>query len=296
MLLDTAHYHPWQGRLGSPWRACLAMVQVSLLQVFRRKAYWLVFGLGFLQFALFWSLIYILTQLSPPQRFRETIERRIGFSADESAGNENAYVGFMDRQSVVVMLLLAFSGSLLVGGDFHGQALPFYLSRRIGRVHYIAGKLLSVATITALVTVVPALVLFLEYGMFTSSTDYWTKNWRVPVSIVAYGGVMCLVLGVLLVSLSAWLQRAAPIAIAWSTLFLLLGRLAAYLREATENARWTLLDPWRDIRLVGRLCFGNFVRPGDRELAMEALALLAVVCTVALAYLVWRVRGVEIIE
>ena len=57
----------------------------------------------------------------------------------------------------MVMLLLAFSGSLLVGSDFRDKSLPFYLSRRIDRRHYIVGKLLAVSSIVAMLTMLPAL-------------------------------------------------------------------------------------------------------------------------------------------
>ena len=58
MDLDQAHYHGWEDRrLQSPWMACLAIVRVALVQVFRNKAYWVVLGLGSLRFLAFWSII-----------------------------------------------------------------------------------------------------------------------------------------------------------------------------------------------------------------------------------------------
>ena len=64
----------------------------------------------------------------------------------------------MQQQSVVVMILLAFSGSLLVGSDFRMKSLPFYLSRRVDRRHYIVGKLMAISVIVSLLTTVPALI------------------------------------------------------------------------------------------------------------------------------------------
>ena len=55
------------------------------------------------------------------------------------------------------MILLAFSGSLLVGTDFRNKSLPFYLSRRVDRRHYIVGKLLAISVIVSLLTTIPAL-------------------------------------------------------------------------------------------------------------------------------------------
>ncbi len=296
MSIDLARYHGWHGRLGSPWLATLAMVRVALLQVFRRKAYWIVLGLGLTQFLLFWSVIYAVTQLSLPPQARERILGAFGFSAEASAPQDSGYVLFMQRQSLVVMILLAFSGSLLVGADFRLQALPFYLSRRIDRVHYIAGKLLAVAVLVSLLTWVPALALFVEYGMFTSSLTYWLENWRVPLAVLAYGLVLCACLSLLLVALSAWLQRAAPIAVTWSSMFTFLGLLAEYLRDETGQEVWALLDPWRDMRYVGRMFFGVFSRQSQEALAPWALLVLCVLCAVCLVLLARRVRAVEVVE
>ncbi|HEX4150321.1 MAG TPA: hypothetical protein VHY20_15095, partial [Pirellulales bacterium] len=173
MEIDRAHYHGWSGELGSSRRGSAAIVRVALMQVFRRKSYWVVFAMCLLQFLFFLIAIYLVTQATIPPQTQQQILRTFGFSAEGPAGEENGYTRFMERQSVVVMILLAFSGSLLVGSDFRQHSLPFYLSRSIDRRHYILGKLLAVSTLVTLLTNAPALVLFIEFGLFTESTDYW---------------------------------------------------------------------------------------------------------------------------
>ncbi len=296
MDIDQARYHGWEGRLRTPWLACLAIVRVALVQVFRNKAYWLVLGLGAFRFLAFWSIIYAVTQLTLPPRVSDGFLKQFGFTADSDEAQDNGYINFIQGQGVIVMILLAFSGSLLVGSDFRLNSLPFYLSRRIDRRHYIVGKLLAVSAVVSIMTIVPALLLFLEYGMFTNSSAYWIDHWRIAMSVLAFGLVICVVNSILLVTISAYLQRIVPITITWASLFLLLGRIGDYLYRETETEGWRLLDPWRDMRLVGRLCFGSFNRDADRELAWWALALLGTICAVSLAALVHRVRAVEVVE
>ena len=105
----------------------------------------------------------------------------------------------------MVMILLALAGSILVGNDFHFGSLPFYLSKPLSRWHYVAGKCLAVAVFVNLMTTVPALVLFVQYGLL-DSWDYFLRdgwvlarmNWgdsqvsvRTPnpllLGIIAYG-------------------------------------------------------------------------------------------------------------
>jgi hypothetical protein len=297
MELDQAHYHGWENRrLQSPWVACFAIVRVALMQVLRNKAYWVVLGLGMLRFMAFWTIIYAVTQLSLPGDVRNMFLKEFGFSANTDINQDNGYIQFIEGQIIIVMILLAFSGSLLVGSDFRLRTLPFYLSRRIDKWHYIVGKLLAVSAVVALLTVVPALLLFFEYGVFTASTAYWIDNWRIVVSVLAFGAVICTVNSILLVTISAYLQRIVPITITWASLFLLLGRLGYYLFRETENQYWRLLDPWRDMRLVGRLCFGTFRDETEWEMAWWSLLILSTLCIASLAALVYRVRAVDVVE
>jgi hypothetical protein len=297
MDFDQARYHGWEDRrLQSPWMACLAIVRVALVQVFRNKAYWVVLALGSLRFLAFWSIIWAVTQLPLPEDMNNMFLKEFGFTAGNDADQNNGYMRFMEGQQIIVMILLAFSGSLLVGSDFRLRALPFYLARRIDRRHYIVGKLLAVSSIIMLLTVIPALMLFLEYGMFTASTQYWIDNWQIPLAVLAFGFVLCAVNSILLVTLSAYLQRIVPITITWATIFILLGSLSGYMRRATEDERWRLMDPWWDMRTVGRMIFGSFRTEAEGSLAVQATILLIAVCSVALVALVRRVRAVDIVE
>jgi len=296
MGIDNVNYHGWNGRLRSPWLACLAIVRVALLQVLRRKSYWLVFGLALMHFLLIWAVIYAVTQFDLPPRAQELFVEAIGFSAETEKVHESGYIQFMNRQNLAVMMMLAFSGSLLVGADFRLKSLPFYLSRRIDRRHYIIGKLLAVSAVIMMITVVPALLLFIEFGAFTSSYHYWFSNWKVATSILGYGAVMCVVLSIWLVSLSAYLQRMAPIAITWASLFVLSKLLVKQLASMRDSEYWALLDPWHNIHAVGRLCFGVYTERHELDMAWASFIILAFLTTIALAALVHRVRAVDVVN
>ena len=160
MGIDRAHYHGWQGKLGSPFGGCIALVRVALLQVFRRKSYWFVIALCLANFCSFCAAIYTVTQATVPVQTQQQILRMFGFSAEGPDGEESGYTRFMGRQSLVVMILLAFSGSLLVGSGLSQQVAAVLSLRRIDRRHYILGKLLAVSVLVSLLTTVPALVLY----------------------------------------------------------------------------------------------------------------------------------------
>lgn len=295
MPIDIARYHSWQGPRGSTWRGVAAMVRTALVQVFRRKAYWIVLALALIHFLFFWFVIYALTQFTQlPPEARQVFAEASGFSPKPKRGETDGYIRFIEGQCIIVTILLTFSGSLLVGSDFRNNSLAYYLSRGIDRRHYIAGKVLAVAVVVQLMTTLPALLLFLEYGALTSSTDYWLTNWQIPLGVIFYGVVLSSVLSILLVTISSYLQRMVPIAITWTSLFVLLRAMRGLMKE--KSIYWGLIDPWRDMHFVGRLAFDRFRNDNERQFAHWAAGLLTVVCAISLVALIRRVRAVEVVE
>ena len=289
-------YRPLHGERRAPLAACGAIMRTSLRQLFRRKVYWIVLAIGLGQYLVYASVIYGLTQMQMPERSKNMLLQSFNFSPNADDPQETGYLQFVEAQSLVVMILLALCGSQMIGSDFRDGVLPFYLSRRIERRHYVLGKILAIIAVVWLLTVVPAVALFIEFGLFTTSLDYWRENWKIVPALLGYGLVLGGVTAVWLAAISAYLQRLAPIAVTWASLFLLMGRLALALRDATGDRRWLLLDPWRDLRLAGRLFYGVFPTADDRQLPLQAVAILVVVTVVALAALMRRVRAVEVVS
>jgi ABC-type transport system involved in multi-copper enzyme maturation permease subunit len=316
--IDRAHYHGWQGRLRSPWWGAVSVARVALWQIFRRKLYWIVIALGLVHFLLIFALVFFAAQIDAGagaklgeqaaaksangKRARRAdgpgnwILNQANFAPQPGNGRDNGYTNFMERQSYVVLILLAFSGSLVVGSDFQHRGLAFYLSRGIDRRHYLFGKWLGLGAVTCILTVLPALVLFVQYGLYSSNLDYWLEYWWMVFTILGYGLVMCLVLGLSVMALSAYLRRTAPIAITCFSLFILLDRIGWQMAEWTSNRHWRLLSPWRDMRYAARYCFDPYFMPEDRELGLWALAILGGVCAICMAALYRRVQAVEVVE
>jgi ABC-type transport system involved in multi-copper enzyme maturation permease subunit len=266
------------------------------MQIFRRRATWVLLFLGTGNFIKAAVIVYVMAQVQLPPTWQGAIMQRTGFSPHPQQGQEAGYTRFMNQQSLVTMLVLAFSGRLLIGADFQNQAMPFYLSRRIDRRHYIAGKLAAISTLVALVTVVPTVVLFLEFGLFTGSLDYWQQHWTMLVAIVGYGAVLCAVLSTLLAAISAWLERTGPIVVAWASLFLFMNRMADLLAGEADDGRWRILDPWYSMHTVASVCFGRYNDPQQQELFPWAAAALTLLCATALAALFVRVRAVDVVR
>jgi ABC-2 type transport system permease protein len=288
MAMADGNYREWEGRVGSAWGACVPIVRVCLRLIFRRWVFWILIGLGLMNFLFNFAFIYMKAVLSAQN---EQIARFL--DAYRVTGTGQAYVDFMMAQASITALLLAFAGSTLIGSDYQHGGLVFYLSRRIDRRHYVAGKLLAVMTIVTLITTLPAVALFIEYGLLSSSLAYFRDNWRILLGILGYGGVLAVTQSFLLFAVAACVPRTVPLVMTWLGLFVLLKALAEALRSINENRHWRLLALWDDMLRVGRWCFG--FREAHPPSPGACLAVLAVVCGVCLLVILRRVRAVEVV-
>ena len=244
MTIAAEHYRAWSGRIGSPWLACVPMVRIALRLIFRRWVFWILIGLGLLNFLFNFAFIYMKAVLSAQN---EQIARFL--DAYRVTGTGEAYLDFMVAQASITALLLAFAGSTLIGSDYQHGGLVFYLSRRIDRRHYVVGKLLAVMTIVTLITTLPALILFAQYGLMSSSWTYFREQYRIVLGILGYGAVLAVMQSFLLFAVAACLPRTVPLVMTWLGLFVLLKALAEALRQINGNRNWRLIALWDDMRL-----------------------------------------------
>lgn len=290
MQVDQAGYRKWDGRLRSPWWGCWSLVRIGLALVLRRWVFWILLGLGLLNFVFNFAFIYL----------KATITVQNGNLAQfldnyKVTGNGEAYADFMLAQASICALLLAFAGSTLIGSDYRQGGMVFYLSRGIRKQHYIVGKLLTIAALVTLVTTVPALILFVEYGTLSNSLAYFYENPRVLTGILGYGAVLAVVQSLMIFAIAAWVPRTVPLVMTWLGLFVLLKGLADAMRAIDGNRYWLLLGFWDDMHRLGRWCFGS-LDENKIPSAGWCLAVLIAVCAASLALIISRVKAVEVVK
>jgi ABC-type transport system involved in multi-copper enzyme maturation permease subunit len=260
--------------------------------VLRRKLFWLLLAIASLNFIFLFATIYLKAQIvaDNPQ-----VQRFIDQVLSSVTGRGDTYREFMFMQSTVTMLMLAFAGSTMVGDDVRYGGLTYYLSRRIGRWHYLLGKMLAISLLIALTTIVPALILYVQYGLLTDSTKYFAENWRIFIGILGYGLAMCVTLSLVLIALASWLPRTVQLVMAWVGLFAFLPVVSGIMREVLKNRYWLLLNLWRDLRIVGVWCFGAVKDDADAKLLWPAIIIVIGVCVAAVFAVLPRLRGARVV-
>jgi ABC-type transport system involved in multi-copper enzyme maturation permease subunit len=290
MAIEVAGYHEWGGARRSPWWGTWAIVRTGLRMLLGRWLFWVLIGLGLLNFLFNFAFIYL----------KATIDVQNGMLGGfldnyQVTGTGRAYADFMFAQASITALLLAFAGSILIGGDYRQGGIVYYLSRRIERRHYVVGKLLTIAAVVMIITTLPTLFLYFEYGCLTSSLDYFLDHPRILAGILGYGAVLALVQSLLLFAIAAWVPRTVPLVMTWLGMFVLLGALAEALRAINDNRIWLLLSVWEDMRRLGRWCFGSLDSSKTPNAEQCAIALGAL-CLFCLGLILSRVRAVEVVK
>ncbi|REJ87159.1 MAG: hypothetical protein DWQ34_25610 [Planctomycetota bacterium] len=289
MPAELAGYREWSGKTRSPWRASWSIVRTGVLMILRRWVFWLLIGLGLLNFLLNFALIYLKATLTIQN---EAVGQFL--DAYKVTGTGEAYADFMEGQATITALLLAFAGANLVGSDYRQGGMIYYLSRRIERRHYIVGKLMSVGAVVTMIATLPTIALFIEYGVLSSSLDYFFENGRILVGILGYGLVLAVVQSLLLFAIASWVHRAVPLVMCWLGVFVLLRLLADTARAISDDRRWLLLGIWENMDRVGSWCFGAG-NPDKTPSVGLCLTVLVGLCIICLIVIVRRVRAIEVV-
>ncbi len=307
-------YRPWRGKFQGPWSGAWAIARAGLNLMFRRKLFWGLYGLSLLIFLFYFFGQYLQIFLEQKvneesirvgglfsQRVKPEVLMRSLRTALQLNGSADTYGNFLWFEGYIVVVILAFIGSVLIGNDFHHGSLPFYLSKPISRWHYVAGKCLAIGIFVNLMTTIPALLLFAEYG-FIDNWEYYIDNLRLFGGIIAYGAILTATLSLLLMATATWLRRTMSMVMIWITIFIL-GRLMQrwFVDGLHMREEWRLIDLWNNMYLAGMWIMGkphDDIRPLSQlqPAYWEAALVVAGVIAACIIYLHRRIRAVEIVQ
>jgi ABC-type transport system involved in multi-copper enzyme maturation permease subunit len=303
------HYRPWQGHFRPPLWSVWPIARVALGMIFRRKLFWVLYALGLMIFLLFFFGQYLLawaeTQMGegsvPVLGLRENPSRLVHLLKNILLlnGSGETYRNFISYQGYIVMVVLALAGAVLIGNDMQHGSLPFYLSKPLSSWHYLLGKGLAVAVFINLMTTLPAVALFVQYGLL-DSWSYFLDNADLLAGILGYGAVLTICLTLLLLATASWLRRTVPMIMAWTTLFFFCRMLGSALVDLLHyDVRWRLIDLWHDTYLVGSTLLQvdlNGPRASPQPPWYEGALVLGGMSALCLIYLTLRIRAVEIVR
>jgi ABC-type transport system involved in multi-copper enzyme maturation permease subunit len=307
---ELLHYRPWHGTFRAPAVSVWPIARTALGTIFRRRLFWALYALSMMIFLLFFFGQYLLAWAQSQAgesdvrvgglgraNPRDLIELLKVFLRLDGSGE--TYRNFIWYQGYMVMIVLALAGAILIGNDLRFGSLPYYLSKPLSRRHYLVGKGLAVAVFINLITTLPAVVLWVQYGLL-DSWDYFLDQAHLFVGILGYGLALTVTLTLVLLATASWLRRTVPLIMTWTTLFFFCRLLAGALVDGLHfDVRWRLLDLWNDLYLLGNAALRLDplkIRPLPQPSWQEAALVLGGVCLTCLTYLALRIRAVEIVR
>jgi ABC-type transport system involved in multi-copper enzyme maturation permease subunit len=282
-------YEHWDGRLTErrfPW---WPIARTGVRLAFRKKGFKFAFAGAYIPSFIALGLIYASEQI---ENFRTFVRgEQIPLKIDPGF-----FAGYLTHGFLLFMLVyvLAFGAAGLIAEDLKHSALQLYFARPLGKKDYIAGKLAVVAFFVLMLTALPGLLLVVLKLIFAGSFAFLAQYPWLPLSILAYAALLTLFFGGYVLLLSVSSRNTRYVIVLLFGAFYFSAVLAEIVRGIFRTPYASLLSLPADIRQVGAALLGgklaNAVPP-----ALSFLV-LAGICAVAVAVLVRKVRGVEVIK
>lgn len=131
-----------------------------------------------------------------------------------------SYTYFMLIELRFSMLLVMIVGPNLISQDLRYNALPLYLSRPLRRFDYFLGKWGVIVTFLGAVTIVPAIIAYILGLLFSLDASIVRETFPLLLASVAYGLVISLSAGTLVLALSCLSRNSRYVALFWLALWL----------------------------------------------------------------------------
>ena len=259
MAVYDRSYARWDGDRSAPVRGAsvitFAGLRHGVAKLFRRKFWAVILVLyAYAAFLLWMGVLYgKFYVLSNAENFGAEIVAF--FEGQElleliAVNGTNVFFYLTNLQMPIVGILIIAIGAGLVSEDRRTNALELYLSRPLGAGRYLLGKLATMSSLIAAVTLAPLSVIVL-FDLVLSSTDpdAVARLVRFFPRVVGAGLVVVLVPSMFAVAVSSLTRRARNAAIGLlATTFMLEVAVAQALREVFRNERFLLFSPLFNIR------------------------------------------------
>lgn len=236
-IFDQGYQH-WSGQLaGHTWR-WLAITRHGLRVALAGRAIRLVMFAAMLPTLLLAFVLAMWGLLELKSDLITAIMPMLGFLDPEILAGPLAfrveiwtisYSYFLRIETWFAMVLILFVGPNLISQDLRYNALPLYFSRPLRRIDYIAGKLGVIVALLGAVIVLPSIAAYLLGIMFSLDITILRDTFRILVASVAYGLVLSLSAGLLILALSSLSRNSRYVALFWIGMWFVTSSVAGVL-------------------------------------------------------------------
>jgi ABC-2 type transport system permease protein len=148
-----------------------------------------------------------------------------------------AYQYFFHVQLTFAMILVVLVGPGLISQDLRFNAMPLYFSRPLRRIDYFVGKLGIIGFFLGMVAIVPALIAYVLGISFSLDLSVAWDTARIVMAAVAYGLVIVVSAGTLMLAVSSLSRNSRYVMVAWVG-FWLISNAAMGILIGTVHKDW----------------------------------------------------------
>ncbi|MFM8379042.1 MAG: ABC transporter permease [Planctomycetia bacterium] len=248
MPLHDVGYRPWQGRLLPPWAAIGVIAATGIRLAWKSRWLRRAMLLAWSPALFFAASFFAFEQAVEEGRLTSLAERAgrggnldgvgiLGTVLADTLGRTAAVPGMTELERIVATrrlvwtrLLLAFMRApqavllavviglvapALISGDLRAKAWLVYFTRPVGRAEYILGKLVTLGAIVAVITVLPALALWLAGVLVSPSILVAAETWDLPLRAIAASVVLAVPTVLLALAFSSLTAESRIASFAW---------------------------------------------------------------------------------
>ena len=211
---------------------------------------------------------------------------------------------FRYPQAVLMVLIVGLIAPPLISQDIRSRAFLLYFSRPLTRGEYLLGKLGTLWVYLGMISMVPALSLYLLGVLLSPNLSVIFATWDLPFRIMVASLVLILPTSVLALCLSSLTQESRYAGFSWFAIWILgwftygavtsveafnAGQTSLRRNQTIEfhESVWTHLSPYHTLGRVQSWVFG-FAKFSD---VLGSVLILLIVTSVALAILFHRISA-----
>ena len=136
------------------------------------------------------------------------------------------------------MILIVMVGPNLISQDLRYNALPLYFSRPLRRIDYFLGKLGVILAFLSMVIIVPSIIAYVLGLLFSLDLTILRDTFGLLLATIAYGLVIALSAGLLILALSSLSRNSRYIALFWLGIWLV-SNVTAGMLEMVNVDQWS---------------------------------------------------------
>ena len=283
MPIYDQSYHHWSGHLKPNPKTWFIIARNGIRMLWRR---WMIILVIFasIPFLIRTTQIYLITGLG----FELT---NLGKAAQELEINTKFFLNYLHDQNFFIILIVMLSGSSIIARDKQFNALQLYFSKPVSQIDYIMGKLGTIGFYISLVSLLPALILFLIKIMLEENFNFLTQNYWIPFSIIGYWLMVTLVFGGLILALSALGRGSRFAGIVFFTVVVMTDIFKTIFSHFMAYGAVSISSAFRQI---GDAMFAQ--QPTQESSGWLSLVLLVFIVLISYLTLKVKVKGTEVVQ